>query len=365
MITRLQINHWSEWLIPGSPEDSRLFHGESSDRVWICPPHLGQGYIQEIPLREDLSLNIYDYQLHQNLLIDEPGQANRLEFEFYLEGDQLANHSSIVPCLGFKDLTVKQTRRVFKLEIVFQCPSLMTYCRAFRERLSPRNQIIFERFIDCLWQLLRRPGLTPEGTFRQLLQGKIRPPADVSVVSVEQFLPEKIWSEFGHLNHIKHSPMVPVMEPVIGQILSCPYRGVNRRAYLTRHVLILVALHLEAMVQPSLSDADLDSVFQAAAILRHHLATPPTVESLARQVCTNRFKLNRGFHDIYGTTPYGYLRSYRLHKAQQLLQTTELSISEVAARVGYTNNSQFTLAFRQLMGINPKKFQMHAWQQAV
>ncbi|MEM8545758.1 MAG: helix-turn-helix transcriptional regulator [Cyanobacteria bacterium P01_H01_bin.119] len=361
MTTRLQINHWSEWLISGSPEDSRLFHGESSDRIWVCPPHLGQGYIQEIPLREDLSLNIHDYQLYQNLLIDQPGETNQLEFEFHLEGDAYANHSSIVPCLGFRDLTIKQTRRVFKLEIVCQRSLLMTYYRAFRERLSPRNQIIFERFINCLWQLLRRPGWTPDSTFSRLLQGEIMP----EDISVEQALPETLWSEFGHLNHIRCIPMVPAMKPIIGQILSCPYRGVNRRAYLTRQALTLVSLYLEAMVQPRLSDADLDSIFQAAAILRHHLATPPTVDALARQVCTNRFKLNRGFHEVYGTTPYGYLRNCRLYKARQLLQTTELSISKVATRVGYTNNSQFTLAFRQLMGINPKKFQMHAWQQAV
>lgn len=359
MTTRLRINHWSDWLQPGSPDDSRLFHSDSSDRVWGCPPHLGQGYIQEIPLQDDLSLNIHHYQLYENLLIDQPGEANCLEFEFYLEGDALAGYSSIVPYLGFKDLIIKRTRRMFKLEIVFQYPSLMTYTQAFRERLSPRNQVIFEQFIHCLGQSLRRRGSTPERTFQQLLQGQIMPFAEMTF---DQVLPESLWSEFGHLDAIRQSPMVPTMEPVIGQILSCPYQGTIRRTYLTRQVLRLVALHLEAMVQPRLRDTDLDSIFQAATILRQQLAAPPTIESLARQVCTNRFKLNRGFHEVYHTTPYGYLKSCRLLKARQLLQTSELSIAEVAKRVGYTNNSQFTLAFRQLMGLNPKKFQMHAWQ---
>ena len=77
---------------------------------------------------------------------------------------------------------------------------------------------------------------------------------------------------------------------------------------------------------------------------------------------TNRLKLNQGFHTLYGTTPFGYLRSHRLSQAKRLLMTSELSIDQIAEAVGYSSRSRFATAFRQRMGLNPKTFQRHVWQ---
>lgn len=364
MVTRLQFNHrndwlyhWNEWLQPGNPDDSRLFHSDSSDRIWVCPPDLGQGYIQEISLRDDLSLNIYDHQFYQDLLIDIPDSINRLEFEFALEGDELAGYSCVVPSFGFKDFVVKRARRVFKLEIVFQYPSLLTYYQAFRERLSCRNQDRFAQCIRGLWHSLGRPGQDPDRAFSQMLRGEIMPPVDIPP---EQILSEELAAEVSDLNYVARNPMVPAMEPVIGQILSCPYQGINRRAYLADKVLTLVSLYLGGMVKLRLQDEKLDYIHQAASILRQQLAAPPTIESLARQVSTNRLKLNQGFHRLYGTTPYGYLRNCRLSKARYLMMTSELSIGDIATTVGYTCHSHFSTAFRREVGLNPKVFQMQA-----
>ena len=77
-------------------------------------------------------------------------------------------------------------------------------------------------------------------------------------------------------------------------------------------------------------------------------------------VCSS--DLNQGFHEVYGTTPFGYLRDCRLLHARRLLMTSGLSISQVATAVGYTCRSKFATAFRQQMGLNPKAFQMQAWR---
>ena len=49
---------------------------------------------------------------------------------------------------------------------------------------------------------------------------------------------------------------------------------------------------------------------------------------LAKQIGTNRLKLNQGFHHLYNTTPFGYLRNYRLRQAKSLLMTSELSVED-------------------------------------
>ncbi|MEM6436112.1 MAG: AraC family transcriptional regulator, partial [Cyanobacteria bacterium P01_D01_bin.115] len=107
-----------------------------------------------------------------------------------------------------------------------------------------------------------------------------------------------------------------------------------------------------------LSPGDLERIYQAGKVLTRHLQSPPSIEVLSRQVGLNRLKLNRGFHHVYGTTPFRYLRNCRLQLAQILLTTSELAVKEVAYRVGYTNCSRFATAFYQKFGLNPKAFQL-------
>ncbi|MGD1904397.1 MAG: helix-turn-helix transcriptional regulator [Leptolyngbyaceae cyanobacterium] len=367
MVTRLQLNHSQDWLLSGSHQDPRLFHADSSDQVRVVPPHLGQGYRQTIQLRDDLSLTIHDYQLSDELVMEHPGESDRLEFEFHLPGSAGAGKSEFVPRFGFKQLTIHQAKRIFKFEIVFQQPSLMAYFQAVSDRLPPRTQAIAERFKQAWWQLLGRPSMPPGETFNQMLRGEIVPPPDVA----PDQLPGDLYTDAIAFKYANHRPITPAMEPVMGQILSCPYQGATRRAYLERKVLTLVTLYLEGMTQsrlnqPCLKAADLDCIHQAAAILRQQIANPPTIAALTRQVCLNRLKVTQGFHQVYGTTPFGYLRDCRLWQARRLLITTPLSTEQVATAVGYASRNHFAKAFRQGVGINPKAFQMQVqqWQLA-
>ncbi|NEQ42345.1 MAG: helix-turn-helix transcriptional regulator [Leptolyngbya sp. SIOISBB] len=175
-----------------------------------------------------------------------------------------------------------------------------------------------------------------------------------------QSLSDKLYADLIALQYAQRQSITPATERVIGNILSCPYQGSTRRTYLTQQALALIALRFEAMESPDLNATDLATIHQAAAILRSQFVNPPSIETLARQVATNRLKLNQGFRAVYGTTPFGYLRDCRLWQAQRLLMMTELSINEVAMAVGYSCRSKFATAFRKYIGINPKAFQMHS-----
>jgi AraC-like DNA-binding protein len=360
MTTRLVLNHWQDWLVPGNPGDSRLFHSDTSDRILVCPDRLGRGYIQEILLRDDLTLLIHDYTLHRDVAIEALGESNLLAFDFQLASPK-AGYSFFFPYFGFKEYIVKRARqRFFKVKVCFKQPTLITYFQTYMERLSPQTRGIAERVIQSMYRYQGGGSIsTTTGMLNRIVQGAI---ASHSHLTFEHILTDALYSETIVLNYANRSPIIPAMEQAIGQILSCPYRGATRRAYLERQALELVSLHLRAMEQPCLSEADLNCIYQAASILRNQLVNPPTVEALSRQVCTNRLKLNQGFREVYGTTPFGYLRDCRLRQAHRLLMTSDLSIGNVAVAVGYTCRSKFAMAFRQQMGINPKAYQMQAWQ---
>jgi AraC-like DNA-binding protein len=362
MVVRLVLNDWKNWLIPGSRNDSRLFHADRNDRVFVCPPHFGQGYIQEIPLRDDLSLFIHDYTLDRDLVIDTFGESNCVEFEFTLAGTK-SGYSFFQPHFGLKKLIVKPSKkRFFKIEVIIKQETLLNYFQIFMECVSPETQSVADRVLRSLYQPQKRgSSLTPTAMLNRIFQKGIT--AD-SHLTLEEILFPTLYSDTIIFNYANRHPITPSMEEIIGQILSCPDQGATRRKYLEHRALELVFLHLQGIGQPQINQFDRDSICQAASILRNQLTHPPTVEVLAREVCSNRLKLNQGFRQVYGTTPFNYLRDCRLMTARRLLMMSDLSVSEVAAIVGYTCRSKFAIAFRKEIGINPKAYQIQAWETA-
>ncbi len=62
------------------------------------------------------------------------------------------------------------------------------------------------------------------------------------------------------------------------------------------------------------------------------------------------------FKNHIGVSPIAYLISNRLQKARYLLYDLNLSITEVAYRVGYHDIFQFSKQFKKHFGISPRSF---------
>ena len=83
---------------------------------------------------------------------------------------------------------------------------------------------------------------------------------------------------------------------------------------------------------------------------------PPSLMMLAKLSGLNDYKLKRGFRQVFGSTVFGYLRTYRMEQARQLLLERKMTVSEVARSVGYSSLSRFSLAFKQQFGVLPGSF---------
>lgn len=62
------------------------------------------------------------------------------------------------------------------------------------------------------------------------------------------------------------------------------------------------------------------------------------------------------FQKIYQMSPRKYLSELKLQEAKILLQQPELSLNEIANRLGYKNLSHFSRQFKRWTGINPSAF---------
>lgn len=78
-----------------------------------------------------------------------------------------------------------------------------------------------------------------------------------------------------------------------------------------------------------------------------------SVETIGAELGLSRVQLYRKIKALTGQSPVELLRTARLQKGRELLQTTDKTVSEVAYEVGFTAPSYFTKCFKDEFGISP------------
>jgi len=81
-----------------------------------------------------------------------------------------------------------------------------------------------------------------------------------------------------------------------------------------------------------------------------------TLKALAAASYLSPFHFARLFKKLTGASPHNYLAGIRAARAQLLLADTDLSVTQIGARVGYLSGSHFTKAFRLATGTTPREF---------
>ncbi|MDP3893793.1 helix-turn-helix domain-containing protein [Nocardioides sp.] len=88
-----------------------------------------------------------------------------------------------------------------------------------------------------------------------------------------------------------------------------------------------------------------------------HYSEPLRLETLAAVAGMSRFHFQRLFTATYGLSPAAYLSERRVERAQDLLRTTNLTVTEVCHAVGFTSLGSFSSRFRAVVGETPSSFQ--------
>ncbi len=78
--------------------------------------------------------------------------------------------------------------------------------------------------------------------------------------------------------------------------------------------------------------------------------------SLAKELAISDSQLYRKLKAISNTSPSVFIRKIRLEKAKELLQTTDLTIAEIAYTTGFNDPSWFSRVFKEEFKISPKEF---------
>jgi AraC family transcriptional regulator len=95
--------------------------------------------------------------------------------------------------------------------------------------------------------------------------------------------------------------------------------------------------------------------------IEEHLGASLTLEQMAAAAHLSAYHFARQFRAATGLPPHQYVIGRRVERARHLLQAgTNLSLAEVAAHAGFSDQSLFTHHFKRVVGVTPGQFRTPA-----
>jgi AraC family L-rhamnose operon regulatory protein RhaS len=95
---------------------------------------------------------------------------------------------------------------------------------------------------------------------------------------------------------------------------------------------------------------------KAASYLERHFAEPVSLAALAKSSGVSPRHLRRVFAKLCKASPMDYLMELRAAQAAELLESSELRVSEIAFRCGFGDGNYFARQFKRAAGLSPRQY---------
>ena len=109
--------------------------------------------------------------------------------------------------------------------------------------------------------------------------------------------------------------------------------------------------------EPHLSESDREFLDRLVAVIEENLDNSEcTNDLLYAKMNTTQSTMYRRLKSLTGLSPNELIRDIRIKKACELLRRKDMQVSEVAYAVGFTDPKYFSLIFKKVKGMSPKKY---------
>ena len=95
---------------------------------------------------------------------------------------------------------------------------------------------------------------------------------------------------------------------------------------------------------------------RAKDLVDREYAKPLDVAALAQVAHASPAHFSRRFKRAYGETPYQYVLTRRVERAQELLRNTDATVTDICLEVGFQSLGSFSSAFHRVAGMSPTAY---------
>lgn len=114
--------------------------------------------------------------------------------------------------------------------------------------------------------------------------------------------------------------------------------------------------HLAALSDSSPQGKLEEQMQEAIRFIHRHFQEDISLGLLAGTVHVSEGQLCRSFKQLTGSTPFTYLKRYRIMKSCELLMYSDKKISEICSLCGFNNISYFNREFLRIMKVTPSVY---------
>ena len=298
---------------------------DSAEEVINLPENFANGFAKVIELEKGLTYRMVNYKLNTDFYFkSEPAE------EFYL--------------------------------IIF----FYQYSSCKHLQLKINDQMIVDSTDEKYSSLLMTNSLTVQ----ELFVSKGTNVQGLTLQITEDWLKEKIaqpatanYSLFKERD-IFQSFLNPKSQKLLNEIFADDLPSNLPALYINNRILRLLEGFLEKILSYGLSgdsfpssDKDAQNILRIESyLLENYDQEFSSIEKLARMAFMSPTKLKKIFKSAFGVGMYEYYQRNRMHKAKELLNSGEYSVSQVGDMIGYQNLSNFSNAFKKEFNYLPKDY---------
>lgn len=294
------------------------------------PSHLGKGYYELVDLGNGLEASINHYVLHKEVM---SCRKKHTPPYFMLHFDELIVPEKIAFKIDGRLIEMKGR----KLATAMLTSSLFDMCYVLPATTQKRS----------VYVMLTREWL------EENLEG----------INFDNFLKDYLSLRGNMLNE---EPFNLAYRNYFEQLFSEEMHYPLREMHLANCIMMLVEIFFNRLMDrlEKVKDSSIQKIRRSDLVklmeVEHMLTAdfsqaPPTIQELSKMVNLSPSKLKSAFKTVFGTGIYDYYQQNRMQKARALLLTGEYSVKEVGLKLGYSNLSNFSLAFKKQFGVLPSE----------
>jgi AraC-like DNA-binding protein len=152
----------------------------------------------------------------------------------------------------------------------------------------------------------------------------------------------------------------PAMEnPVYEEMHTLIQHHNKRSSFIISHLYLFInALIESSSTRHHIEHNDIKELYirEAVNFIERHYQDPISVEDMASHCNLNKHYFSRLFKKELSVSPQQFLIQYRLSKSCELLRSTDLHLHEIAREVGYSNQFNYSIAFKRQYEQSPKSW---------